>query len=119
MRVTVKKTVNQAALNQILNQTKSACQSWAQDVLVYKITPVTPVDTGFLRREADIGVTIEGGDVVVTYYNRAPYADTVESAWGGRFSPRAPGTIAPFARPTLEKAIRETIANPIRRGFTL
>lgn len=115
----VKKELKRPMLLKIQQQTKGALQSWANDLLRRKITPVTPVDTGLLRRESDIAVGLRGESIEVIYFNKAPYAAVVEAAWFGRASPKTPGTIAPFAEPTIREEIRKTIADPIRKGFTL
>lgn len=112
----VKVKLNRTAIRAIKQRSKSELQSWALDVLRRKVTPVTPVDTGELRRSADVLVT--GGDKTEIWWHwRAPYAGVVEDAWGGRGAPRTPGTIAPFAVPTVKRAIKEEIAKPIGKAF--
>lgn len=117
--VSVKKTLKRAMLRRIQYQTKAQMQRWANGVLRQKITPVTPIDKGRLRREADVAVGIVGENIEMVYLNQAPYALLVERMREYGKSPRAPGTIAPFAEPTIREAIRQTIADPIGKGFTL
>lgn len=117
MKVTrIKVTMNKAAIQAIKNRTKSELQSWSKSVLQLKVKPKTPVDTGRLRRETDISV-VRGDKVSVWWFWKAPYAAVVEDAWGGRASPRAPGTIAPFAVPTITNAVKEEVAGPIGKAF--
>jgi len=112
----IKIELNNSAISRIKQRSRSELQTWARSVLVNRITPVTPVDTGRLRRETDISVT--GGDrTEVWWYWRAPYAGVVEDAWGGRGTPRTPGTIAPFAEPTIRQSVQDEIALPIGRAF--
>lgn len=116
--VSVKVKLNHAAIERIKARTKSELQTWARDVLTRRVEPVTPLDTGKLRRETDVQVI--GGDTTeVWWFWKVPYAAIVESAWGGRGSPRTPGTIAPFAVPTIEKTVKEEIHEPIGRAFTI
>lgn len=112
----VKIELNRAAINRIKQRTKAELQAWARDVLNRRVKPVTPIDTGELRRSADVSVDDSGN---VTWFWTALHAPTVEDAWGGRFSPKAPGTIAPFAEPTIREAVQEEIHRPIGKGFTL
>lgn len=112
----VKVKLNHAAIKRIKSRTKSELQSWARSVLDRRVEPVTPIDTGALRRETDVQVT--GGDTTeVWWFWKVPYAAIVESSWGGRASPKTPGTIAPFAVPTITKVVKEEIDKPIGKAF--
>lgn len=110
----VKIKLNHAAIRRIKTRTKTELQTWSRDVLRRKVEPVTPKDTGALRRSGDVSVD---GEVNITWYWTVPYAALVEDMreWGK--SPRTPGTIAPFAEPTIRKAIRDEIAKPIGKAF--
>lgn len=112
----VKIKLNRAAIKAIKNRTKAELQSWARSVLTQRVEPVTPIDTGALRRSADVSVS--GGDrTEVWWYWRVPYAGEVETMRERGKAPRTPGTIAPFAEPTLRRVIEEESKKPIGKAF--
>lgn len=108
--------LNNSAIRAIKQRTKAQLQSWALKVLRTKVELVTPVDTGRLRRSGD--VLVEGGDQTrITWYWLAPYAGEVERMRESGKSPRTPGTIAPFAEPTIREAIEDEVSEPIGKAF--
>lgn len=112
----VKVKLNHAAIKRIKARTKSELQTWARNVLNRRVEPVTPIDTGDLRKETDVQVT--GGDTTeVWWFWKVPYAAIVESSWGGKYSPRTLGTIAPFAVPTITEVVKEEVDQPIGKAF--
>jgi len=112
----VKLTVNRGVLRRIQQRSKSELQTWARSVLTRKVEPVTPVDTGALRRSADVKVV--GGDKAeIWWYWLAPYAGEVERMRESGKSPRTPGTIAPFAQPTIREAVESEIKEPLSKAF--
>jgi len=113
-RVTYK--LNNSAIRRIQARSKSELQSWARSVLTRKVEPVTPIDTGALRRSAD--VSVEGGDQTrITWYWLVPYAGEVERMRERGASPRTPGTSSPFAEPTIREAVKSEIKEPISKAF--
>lgn len=114
--VSAKVKLNRAALRAIQQRTKSELQTWARDVLNRRVEPVTPIDTGALRRSGDI--LVEGGDKVsVWWFWMVPYAGAVERMRDYGKAPRTPGTKAPFAVPTIRQAIEEESDKPIGKAF--
>lgn len=110
----VKLDVHNSVIQRIKARSKSQLQSWANDVLRQEVEPVTPIDTGALRRSGDVSVS---GEVEVWFYWRAPYSLAVERMREYGKSPRTPGTIAPFAEPTIIKAVKREIGQPIGKAF--
>jgi hypothetical protein len=113
----VKIKLDRAALNAIRQRSKTQLQMWARDVLNRRVTPVTPIATGALRRSADVGVQIVGGNPTITWYWTADYAGRVEDMRKFGKSPRMAGTQAPFAEPTLREAIEQEIHSPLAKAF--
>jgi len=118
--VTVK--VNQAAIRRILDRTTTELHGWANKVLREKVEPVTPIDTGRLRKSARVSVQTDGSRNVNVWWwwqrgETDAYAWYVEIMRTLGKAPRTPGTIAPYAVPTITKAVREEIAKPIKRAF--
>lgn len=108
--------LNHSAIRAIKDRSKSELQTWSRSVLTQKVEPVTPIDMGALRRSGDVSVEA-GNQIKIMWYWTVPYAAEVEHMRERGKAPRAPGTIAPFAEPTIRKAIEDEIAGPIGKAF--
>jgi len=117
MATVVKVKINQSEIRRILDRSTTELRRWSQDVAT-EIDKVTPEDTGELIASRTVPRVVVQGDrnVAVWWYWKAPHAPIVEDAWGGRYSPRLPGRIAPFAEPTIRKAA-QTLGSPIKKAF--
>lgn len=73
-------------------------RGWTRDAM-NRIRPTVPYDTGALSKNTATAVKTGPGKVVCWFYWKQPYASIVEDAWGGRYSPRMPGTRAPYGVP--------------------
>ena len=115
-RVTVK--IHRDKIRRIFDRTTTELQSWAAEV-GREIDKVTPEDTRALIESRTVPRVTTRGDknIAVWWYWQIPYAPIVEDAWGGRYSPRLPGRIAPFARPTIKRMIDKTLSGAVGRGF--
>lgn len=117
-RVTV--TIHQDKIRRIFDRTTTELRSWSAEV-GREIDKVTPEDTGALIESRTVPrVTVRGDkNIAVWWYWKVPYAAIVEFAWGGKYGPRLPGRIAPFARPTIRRAVDKTLGGAMGRGFRI
>lgn len=89
---------------QATNRGLTHLASWARKAIRGpEIYGKTPVDTGQLRDNTDTRVEA-GQNLTIWFYWRQPYAEIVEEAWYGKYSPRTPGTRAPYAVPGVTEA---------------
>jgi|GEM_PF-5292601 len=110
--------IHNDVIRRILDRTTRELDTWAREVLHEKVEPVTPIDTGELRKNTAVSVKTDGQrNLNIWWYWRQPYAAYVEDMRDRGASPRTPGTIAPFAEPTIRKAILETFGGVVKRGF--
>lgn len=117
-RVTVQ--IHQDKIRRIFDRTTTELQSWAAKV-GQEIDRVTPEDTRALIESRTVPRVVTRGDrnIAVWWYWQAPYAAIVEDAWGGKYGPRLPGRIAPFARPTIRQMVDKTLGKAVGRGFQI
>lgn len=115
-RVTVQ--IHHDKIRRIFNRTEAELQKWAVNV-GGEIDRVTPEDTRALIESRTVPKVVTQADrnIAVWWYWKVPYAATVEWAWYGRYSPRLPGRIAPFARPTIRRQVDKTLGGAVGRGF--
>lgn len=107
-------------IRRIFDRTATELQSWANKV-GQEIDRVTPEDTRALIESRTVPrvVTQANRNIECWWYWKVPYAAIVEWAWHGRASPRLPGRIAPFARPTIRKMVDKTLGGAVGRGFRI
>lgn len=117
MAAVVKVKINRSEIRRILDRSVTELRSWAKDVAT-DIDRVTPEDTRELIESRTVPqVVVQGNrNVAIWWYWKAPHAPIVEDSWGGLYSPRLPGRIAPFAEPTIRKAA-QTLGPPIKKAF--
>lgn len=114
---TVRVTLNHSEIRRILDRSATELTSWMWKVHD-QIQPTTPIASGELRAKIDGKVVVEADkNVAVWWYWKAPYAFYVERMADFGRSPRAPGTVSPFAVPGVTKAARESLGGPIKRAF--
>lgn len=116
--VTVK--IHQDKIRRIFDRSVTELRSWAAEV-GREIDRVTPEDTRALIESRMVPrVTVRGDrNIAVWWYWQVPYAAIVEFAWGGKYGPKLPGRIAPFARPTIKQMVDKTLGEAVGRGFKI